>query len=99
MRNEFEQVALALIPQAIRVGRAVQTAIALQKWDKQDRSPVTVADLAIQAVVSAGLLRAFPEIPLMGEESAAELRTPEMRPLVDQIVEQGQELAALEVLS
>ncbi len=90
MRNEFEQVALALIPQAIRVGRAVQTAIALQKWDKQDRSPVTVADLAIQAVVSAGLMRAFPEIPLMGEESAAELRTPEMRPLVDQIVEQVQ---------
>lgn len=88
MRNEFEQVALELIPQAMRIGRAVQSAIALEKWDKKDRSPVTVADLAIQAVISAGLTRAFPSIPLMGEESAAELRTPEMQPLVAQVVEQ-----------
>jgi HAL2 family 3'(2'),5'-bisphosphate nucleotidase len=93
MLASLRDVALNLVVQATRIGRSVQTAIALQKWDKQDRSPVTVADLAIQALVSAGLREAFPEIPLMGEESADELRTEAMAPLVAQIVEQVRQVA------
>lgn len=43
---------------------------------KKDRSPVTIADLGIQAIVSERLQAAFPGDPLMGEEEAAMLRDP-----------------------
>ncbi|MFN3823932.1 MAG: 3'(2'),5'-bisphosphate nucleotidase CysQ [Pseudorhodobacter sp.] len=38
---------------------------------KSDDSPVTVADLAADAVISAGLRAAFPDVPLITEEQAA----------------------------
>jgi len=38
---------------------------------KTDDSPVTEADLAADAIISAGLRSAFPEIPLVTEEQAA----------------------------
>ena len=43
--------------------------------EKKDRSPVTVADYASQAIVCAALIEAFPDDPVIGEEDAAELRT------------------------
>jgi len=42
---------------------------------KEDATPVTIADFGVQALVSGHLERAFPDIPLVGEESAALLRT------------------------
>jgi len=41
---------------------------------KEDRSPVTVADLAAQVIVSLALAEAYPADPLMGEEDAAQVR-------------------------
>jgi 3'(2'), 5'-bisphosphate nucleotidase len=41
---------------------------------KDDRSPVTVADLAAQVVVSLALADAVPEDPLMGEEDARQVQ-------------------------
>ena len=41
---------------------------------KDDRSPVTVADLGAQVLVSLALAEAFPADPLMGEEDAQQLR-------------------------
>lgn len=38
---------------------------------KSDQSPVTEADLAADAIISAGLRAAFPDIPLVTEEQAA----------------------------
>lgn len=38
---------------------------------KGDASPVTEADMAADAVISAGLRAAFPEVPLITEEQAA----------------------------
>ncbi|WP_342069373.1 3'(2'),5'-bisphosphate nucleotidase CysQ [Yoonia algicola] len=38
---------------------------------KSDESPVTVADEAADAIISAGLRAAFPDIPLVTEEQAA----------------------------
>ena len=43
---------------------------------KKDRSPVTVADFASQAVVAARLRRAFPADPIVGEEQTDQLRQP-----------------------
>lgn len=54
---------------------------------KKDRSPVTVADFGVQALVSAELARAFPDIPLVGEEDAAALRSDENSAVRAKVVE------------
>ncbi len=68
--------AIETVRSAVRICRDVQGEIAPGRWDKEDRTPVTVADLAVQAVVSAALADRFPEDPLMGEEGSSELREP-----------------------
>lgn len=52
---------------------------------KQDHSPVTVADFAVQAIVSRLLQDAFPELPLVAEEQADALRAEEERDLLEQV--------------
>ena len=42
--------------------------------EKQDKSPVTVADFGSQAIICKALKEAFPDIPIVGEEDATELR-------------------------
>jgi 3'(2'), 5'-bisphosphate nucleotidase len=54
--------------------------------EKGDKSPVTVADFAAQAIVSRILERALPNVPLVGEEDAALLREPENEAVRDQVV-------------
>jgi HAL2 family 3'(2'),5'-bisphosphate nucleotidase len=68
--------AIETVRSAVRICRDVQGEIAPGRWDKEDRTPVTVADLAVQAVVSAALAERFPDDPLMGEEESSELREP-----------------------
>ena len=46
----------------------------IQSMTKDDRSPVTVADFASQAVVCARLADAFPDDPVVGEEDATSMR-------------------------
>eukprot|EP01147_Barroeca_monosierra_P006992 gene6992-9588_t len=46
----------------------------VQSTSKDDKSPVTVADFAAQAVVTQQMASIFPEIPLVGEEDAGLLR-------------------------
>jgi 3'(2'), 5'-bisphosphate nucleotidase len=43
--------------------------------DKKDKSPVTIADFGTQAVVSELLFSRFPDLPLVGEEDAGDLRS------------------------
>ena len=43
---------------------------------KDDRSPVTVADFAVQALIAHRLAEMFPDDPLVAEEDAAALRAP-----------------------
>ncbi|MDO4549794.1 MAG: 3'(2'),5'-bisphosphate nucleotidase [Planctomycetia bacterium] len=50
--------------------------------DKSDRSPVTVADLAVQAYVAAKLEEYTPEIPLIGEESSDVFQSEEGKKLL-----------------
>ena len=52
---------------------------------KKDKSPVTIADYASQAVVCSILNEAFPEIPVVGEEDAGTLKEAENKPLLDKI--------------
>jgi 3'(2'), 5'-bisphosphate nucleotidase len=53
---------------------------------KDDRSPVTVADYGAQAVVAHLLGRAFPEIPMVGEEDAGALRDPANAALLGKVL-------------
>jgi 3'(2'), 5'-bisphosphate nucleotidase len=70
------EVALSAVRQASRACRAVQRSLDPHTLAKDDRSPVTVADFASQALVARTLLEAFPDDPLVGEEDAAALRDP-----------------------
>ncbi|MHC4471921.1 MAG: 3'(2'),5'-bisphosphate nucleotidase [Planctomycetota bacterium] len=66
---------VAAVRAACRVCRAVQAdLVSAGTVTKDDRSPVTVADFAAQAVASRLLRDALPDVPLVGEEDADLLR-------------------------
>jgi 3'(2'), 5'-bisphosphate nucleotidase len=67
-------VAVAAVRRAAEVCRRVQSTIDPASLRKKDRSPVTVADFASQALVGRTLLERFPDDPVIGEEDAATLR-------------------------
>jgi 3'(2'), 5'-bisphosphate nucleotidase len=69
--------ALNAVRQACRLVRQVQAELLAPAMTKEDRSPVTVADFASQALVGRLLGQAFPEDPLVGEEDSSALRAAE----------------------
>jgi 3'(2'), 5'-bisphosphate nucleotidase len=54
---------------------------------KADRSPVTVADFAAQAILVGLLRKTFPAVPVVAEENAEELRTEAGRSIRESVVE------------
>lgn len=86
------RVGLAAVRLAAQVCQKVQRQITLDKLDKQDKSPVTIADFASQAVVCRALAAAFPQDVVVGEEDSAELKTPENAGFLDRVCA---ELAAI----
>lgn len=81
-------VAVTAVREAARVCRAVQEKLATpDAMQKKDKSPVTVADFASQAVVAARLEEAFPGHPLIGEEDARQLRTADQSTIRAAVVE------------
>jgi 3'(2'), 5'-bisphosphate nucleotidase len=77
MREHERVVATRAVLDACRIARTVAaTLIDADAVAKKDRSPVTVADYAVQVVIAAALRASFPELPLVAEEDAAELRAP-----------------------
>ncbi len=89
MMSLFEKelsVGLEAVRQASVICRRVQKEIAGSALEKEDRSPVTIADFASQAVVCRILNNAFPSDPIIGEETAADLRSEERRPFLDRVV-------------
>ena len=80
MTSKYEQelqAALRAVRLASRVCRLVQETITHEVLEKKDRSPVTVADFASQAVICRALEAAVPDDPIVGEEDASELALPE----------------------
>ncbi len=83
------QVAVEAVRQAAVVCRAIQKQlIPDQAVAKEDKSPVTAADFASQAVVCGRLTQAFPQDPIVGEEAAAVLRSAEKKELRQLILQQ-----------
>jgi HAL2 family 3'(2'),5'-bisphosphate nucleotidase len=70
------RAAIAAVRDASRLCRAVRVTFRPdQSAAKGDASPVTVADLGSQAIISLALGAAFPDDPIAGEEDAALLRS------------------------
>mgnify|MGYP001082136037 CR=1 FL=1 len=67
------QVAIEAVTAASRLCEAVRQSIPTA-MEKDDRSPVTVADFGAQAIICRALHEAFPEDAIVGEEDAAMLR-------------------------
>ncbi len=61
---------------AAQLVRQVQAELVTPALTKEDRSPVTVADFACQALVAKLLSDAFPGQPLVAEESSGALQKP-----------------------
>jgi HAL2 family 3'(2'),5'-bisphosphate nucleotidase len=70
--------AIKAVADAAAVCREVQSNMAaVRAITKEDKSPVTVADFAAQAVVAKRLAERLGDIILVGEETSAYLRNPE----------------------
>jgi 3'(2'), 5'-bisphosphate nucleotidase len=68
--------ALDFVAEACQLTRAVHAALGGSHLEKSDLSPVSVADLSVQALAGKRLFEAFPDAVLVGEESADILRGP-----------------------
>ena len=77
--------ALDMVRQASLLVKQVQADMVSPALTKGDRSPVTVADFASQALIGWGLSETFPERPLVGEEDAADLRQPAGEGTLEQV--------------
>ncbi len=77
MKHEKElHIALDAVKKASNLCSSVQNRLVdIQAVEKQDRSPVTVADLGSQAVIVSMLLDVFPKDSIVGEEEADILRS------------------------
>lgn len=71
------KAAIAAVTAASGICRSVQSTITADALEKKDKSPVTIADYASQAVICKLLKEAFPNDPIVAEEDAAELRQPD----------------------
>ncbi|MBX2850961.1 MAG: 3'(2'),5'-bisphosphate nucleotidase [Phycisphaeraceae bacterium] len=90
--NELK-VAVQAVRDAAIVCRKVQAAlVTAETLEKKDKSPVTVADFASQAVVCKALADAFGDDRVVGEEGAGDLRGEANTPLRDQVVSHTAEI-------
>ncbi len=69
--------ALELIRSGFQLARLIRAEASVKSLTKEDRSPVTLADMGIQAIAGALLERDFPRTVLIAEEDAGYLNTPE----------------------
>lgn len=77
--------AVAAVREAAKIVRRVQQELVHAELTKKDRSPVTVADFAAQAIIAKRLQETFPEMGFVGEESSEALRGETGRETLTQI--------------
>jgi 3'(2'), 5'-bisphosphate nucleotidase len=81
------QFAIAAVREASLLARRIQREMVTGALTKDDRSPVTVADFAVQALIARRLAEQVPGSTLSGEEHAEALRLEEGIATLDQITE------------
>jgi len=88
-QDQLQFVAMAAVRCASGVCRTVQQRlVSADTLEKKDRSPVTVADFASQAVVCAHLAKHFPLDVMIAEEDSQELRQIDQAAIRKAVVEQ-----------
>jgi len=88
MNDDAMGPAINAVAAASQVARSVQQDLArVQQITKDDRSPVTVADFAVQAIVALALQDAMQRVLIVGEEHAVVLRRPEHQSVRKAVVE------------
>jgi len=85
MSDTRVEFALRAVQQASSLAADIQNEMVSVSLTKDDRSPVTVADFAAQAVVGYLLDKTFPGALLVGEEASAVLRSPDESDTLDKI--------------
>jgi 3'(2'), 5'-bisphosphate nucleotidase len=84
--KEYLNTALLAVREAAEVTARIQKTLVRQDTViKKDKSPVTIADYAAQAVVCRHLKNHYPQIPIVGEEDSGFLRREENAALLDKI--------------
>ena len=89
-----KNIAIQAVQAAAQLCEQVRREIAPEAIEKKDKSPVTVADFGSQALICRALATAFSQDPVVGEEDAAELRTPEMAERLAQVTQYVQAVVA-----
>jgi 3'(2'), 5'-bisphosphate nucleotidase len=79
------EFAIHAVRQAALLVKQVQAEMVSSALTKDDRSPVTVADFAAQALVGYLLDQAFPKDAMIGEEDSSVLQTPEEKETLERI--------------
>lgn len=79
------ECAIAAVREAAILARAIQKELVTPALTKDDRSPVTVGDFAVQAVIARRLAEGLPGATLVGEESAEALALEEGLATLEQL--------------
>ena len=85
--SEEAKFAIEAVREASVLARRIQREMVTGALTKDDRSPVTVADFAVQALIARRLAEQFPASTLIGEEQADALRLEEGISMLDQITD------------
>ncbi|MDA2935245.1 3'(2'),5'-bisphosphate nucleotidase [Acidobacteria bacterium AH-259-D05] len=80
-------VAVQVVRQAAQLAKQVQRDMITPALAKEDKSPVTVADFAVQALLGHSLKQALPQHPLVAEENSDALRCAEGEPILEQVTQ------------
>lgn len=78
--------AIQSVKKAAMLVRQVQAELVSLALTKDDRSPVTVADFASQALIAYLIIQSFPSDMLVAEEDSTSLRQPENQQTLEQVI-------------
>ena len=83
--NPRVQTAFYAVRQVAILMRQIQRETVVSSLTKDDKSPVTVADFLAQAIIGRILSQAFPDIPLVAEETSTALQDPSGAQILTQV--------------
>lgn len=90
--EQEKQVAIATVTEAASLCEQVRRDRSGDAIKKHDRSPVTIADFGVQAVICRAIAKAFPTDSIVAEEDAALLRQPIMAERLEKVTTYVREL-------
>ena len=84
--EKYLNTALKAVAAASSICKKIQNQLVSEdSITKKDKSPVSIADYASQALICSMLHEQFPEIPVIGEEDAGNLKQAENKVLLDKL--------------